>query len=386
MSEYPPWRQRYRSDRQRQLDEIRRERHVAEAEAFASETGGADRQVKDYFFGLRPDELRDVLREYCRRHGEKARDYAEETFPAWRSGRRRMSGMVAQRLFDLLPPRMPVARKLSVAEQLWHHMGPRSRKTIVVGPGDDAAAVLRHIASHIERVVVKHRISTDFEKRFNWLAGGDVDVKQMLLNHVEQQEKKLVVEGARQQLPVMLKHLRTDRGRTIRRLAQTLTIGNHRLEIRLEAGAEAGVPVIADPYDAGSEAPRDQFNYDIPFEPVTVEDVEWRPTAEEYMLQSGSDAGDAELEWGPQDGLNDYDSSEQAEVERFRIIELPGVETPGAAPTESGSAQSEREKPLSASGSAANVSPSPLDGSDDSGCLWVIVATVVVAAIAIAAT
>ena len=232
MSEYGAWTRRSRS--RQQWDQERREQHVLEAQEFTEEMGGTDQEVKQYFFGLDSHQLRDVLQAYGRRYGWKAREYAEVTFPSWRSGRTRMSGMVAKRLFELLPPRMPVADKLKLAERLWRYKGPRSRRTIVVGPRDDVHAVIRRIADHVKRTVIEHRIPRYLERRFNWLADGDVDVKQMLLNHVEQMEKRLIVEGARRQLPVMLKHMEADGGRNIQRLAQVLKIGNHEIEIKIE--------------------------------------------------------------------------------------------------------------------------------------------------------
>ena len=232
MSEYGARTRRSRS--RQQWDEERREQHVLEAREFTEEMGGTDQEVKQYFFGLDSRQLRDVLQAYGDRYGWKAQEYAEVTFHAWRSGRTRMSGMVAKRLFEMLPPRMPVADKLKLAERLWRHKGPRSRRTIVVGPRDDIHAVIRRIAAHVERTVIEHRIPSDLERRFNWLSDGDVDVKQMLLNHVEQMEKRLIVEGARRQLPVMLKHMQADGGRNIQRLAQVLKIGNHEIEIKVE--------------------------------------------------------------------------------------------------------------------------------------------------------
>ncbi|MCY3820132.1 MAG: hypothetical protein OXH52_12340 [Gammaproteobacteria bacterium] len=281
MSDYGPWTNYPRSAKQRRRGELRREQHVREAREFTEEMGGADQEVKRYFFSLDSRQLREILREYGRRYGWQAREYAEMTFPAWRSGRRRMSGMVAKRLFELIPPRMPVADKLSLAEGLWRYKGPRSHRTITVGPRDDVDAVIRQIADHVERTVIRHRIPQDLERRFNWLSDGDVDVKQMLLNHVEQMEKALVVEGARRQLPVMLKHLRADGGFTIRRLAQVLKIGNHEIEVRLEADPAESPPLapVSVPLDSVPEWFEDDLADSRPPEPSPAVPSRVRGTA-----------------------------------------------------------------------------------------------------------
>ena len=52
-----------------------------------------------------------------------AREYAANTIPKWRTGRVQMGGMIAERLFNLLPPRMPLAVKYKLVEGLWHHVG-----------------------------------------------------------------------------------------------------------------------------------------------------------------------------------------------------------------------------------------------------------------------
>ena len=151
-----------------------------------------------------------------------------------------MSGMVASRLFNLLPPRMPIAEKYKLTQSLWKHVGPRSRVVLRVGLDTDVDSVVAKIYEHIEQVVTQYRIPDRLERRFNWLSAGDVRIKQDLLNHVRQAEKSLVIEGARTQVPVMLQHLRGIEGQHTHRLAQILKIGKHELEVLVDETA-AGV-------------------------------------------------------------------------------------------------------------------------------------------------
>jgi hypothetical protein len=72
------------------------------------------------------------------------------------------------------------------------------------------------------------------EARFDWLAHGDVEVKQQLLNHLRGMERKLVSDGARLQLPVMVDHLKTNAGELTHRMTQTLKVGNHELELFID--------------------------------------------------------------------------------------------------------------------------------------------------------
>jgi hypothetical protein len=209
----------------------RARQHIEDARRLSAELGEMDKDVKDYFFSLSQAELRNVLNEYERRHGRARREYAEETIPKWRSGTVTMSGTVAERLFSLLPPRMPLASKYKLTEGLWKHVGPSSKKRLRVGLEADLEIILTAVRNHIEEVVVNYRVPENLERRFMWLAAGDVSVKQQLLNHLRQMEKAHVVEGARLQLPMMLEHLRSDSGNHTHRLTQTLKIGKHELEI-----------------------------------------------------------------------------------------------------------------------------------------------------------
>src|SRR5215472_11802504 len=92
----------------------RRERaleHIAAAKRLTAELGGMDEAVKAYFFSLPPVELTAILDDYQRTYGSNAHQYAANTIAKWRTGRRKMSGEVAERLFSLLPPRMPLGVK-----------------------------------------------------------------------------------------------------------------------------------------------------------------------------------------------------------------------------------------------------------------------------------
>jgi hypothetical protein len=208
--------------------------HIREAEELTKELGGTDKDVKEYFFQLSHAELTRVLQLYGQRHGEKARQYAEETIPRWRSGSVKMAGQTAARLFDLLPPLMPLSEKYRLAENLWRHVGPSSKRRLRVGLDASAEDAIAMARDHIEGVVSSYVIPDSLSRRFNWLAAGDVGVKQQILNHLQSLEKKLVVEDVRQHLPVMLDHLRKDVSQTTARLARILKIGKHELEILVD--------------------------------------------------------------------------------------------------------------------------------------------------------
>jgi hypothetical protein len=120
-------------------------RHIQEARQFEKEMGGTVSDVKKYFFSLKDAELNAVLAAYSRKYGASKEEYARQIFSRWKSGSTQMSGLIAKRLFDLLPPRMPIAKKLELAGNVWHHFGPSSRHHFTVGPNADPKLVMDRI-------------------------------------------------------------------------------------------------------------------------------------------------------------------------------------------------------------------------------------------------
>jgi hypothetical protein len=62
-----------------------------------------------------------------------ARYYAEQRIRERETGAVQMSGQTAARLFNLLPPRMPLTAKYRIVENFWKRAGPKSKKTCRVG-------------------------------------------------------------------------------------------------------------------------------------------------------------------------------------------------------------------------------------------------------------
>ena len=226
--------------------------HVQDARRLSAELGGADEDVKAYFFGLDEYDRAATFDEYERRYGQSARSYAEATLPRWKSGERRMSGTVAERLFSLLPPRMPLADKYKLTERLWQHCGPSSRKVLRVGADASVADVEQAFLAHIDSVLTEFKLPQQLERRFHWLASGDVGVMQQLLHYRLTQERSLAVAGIRMQLPVMQQHLGSEAGRLTQSLKQTVVIGKHQLEMQIDPKAR-GVS-IEDPRAANAAA------------------------------------------------------------------------------------------------------------------------------------
>lgn len=221
----------YRRRASRAIGRQEARKHIEAAKAFTEELGGADQDVKNYFFSLSPNQLTGLLDKYQQQNGKVAREYAEETLPKWKSGKVHMSGMVAERLFKLLPPIMPLEAKLRLTESLWRHVGPSSRKIYYIGLDANLEEVSQKVKQHLEKVVTSYQIPSSMEARFNWLSQGDVSVKQQLLNYFRQQEKLLLSEALRTQLPVLLNHLNREKGTFTTHGTQVLKVGKHEVRV-----------------------------------------------------------------------------------------------------------------------------------------------------------
>lgn len=237
----------------RSLD-IGRERaleHIRQAGVLSRELGGTDKDVKAYFFSLSSAERGRVLDEYERLHGHSAREYAEKTIPKWKSGKVHMSGMVAERLFSLLPKYMPIEQKFKLTESLWRHIGPTSRRDLYVNPSVGIEELEEVVRGYLNTDVLDYKIPEQMEKRFQWLSQGDVNVKQQLLNHLRQLEKGLAAESLRVNLPMLANHLRSSQGELTTNLWHKLEIGKNSITVHLTDKVE-GITETAPAIPRGS--------------------------------------------------------------------------------------------------------------------------------------
>lgn len=222
----------------------RARQHIEEARRLSQLLGGTDVDVKNYFFNLPEHELNDVLDEYERKYGRAKRSYAEHALPQWRRRRKQMSGLVAERLFNLLPPRMPLSVKYDMVRTIWEAHGPRSVARFTIGPDCELEAASREIEQQLLHEVTQYEIPEPLESRFNWLSSGDVKIRQTLLNHFLDQERALLAADARNRTRMILDHF-TRNGQWTGSVKQDYRIGNHRLEIIFDphaSGIQKGPP------------------------------------------------------------------------------------------------------------------------------------------------
>lgn len=183
-------------------------RQVSASEQFEREMGGTLEDVRQYFFSLSGSELERVLFDYRLRYGASAEAHARRTLPKWESGATKMSGLVAKRLFDFLPPRMSLEKKLELASNLWRKYASRSTHAFTVGPYADLNLLMCAVQNKLDITIQDHIIPSNIRARFEWLSGGDVIIKEHLLNHFRQMEKRVSTEYLSQQVPILQTQMR----------------------------------------------------------------------------------------------------------------------------------------------------------------------------------
>ncbi|RUM53235.1 MAG: hypothetical protein DSY85_09265 [Marinomonas sp.] len=208
-------------------------KHIEEAEALSEELGGTDRDVKEWFFSLEGEQLEEIFVAYGSEYGNSKLEYARVAFQDWRLGKKKMSGMVAERLFKLLPPYMPLETKYSLVESLWDFVGPKTKRVITAGRQSSIDDILEEVDKEIRSLTTNWMIPTPLTKRFTWLSSNDSEVYQKLLSHLKDQERELGEKTIKQQLPELKEKFETDLSENASRLSYVIDVGRQSVEVRL---------------------------------------------------------------------------------------------------------------------------------------------------------
>ena len=183
--------------------------------------------------------LRRLLHAYRLQHGERSYEYCVVTLPKWRSGRSKMSGLVAERIFDLLPQFVTSSERQQIAEKLWKHLSPSSDNQLLVSPKSSPEEVREALDDYARRCIRSYNFPDRLRDRFAWIANRDVDLTQRLLNHFQQMEYYIAAETIRVRLPIIAEKLNTLHKGLTANATEEIRVGKHRLKIVFTAAAKA---------------------------------------------------------------------------------------------------------------------------------------------------
>jgi hypothetical protein len=213
------------------------QRHIEEAEILSQELGGTDSDVKDWFFRRSPRELDAIINVYRKTYGSDKANYAKTTFADWKSGKRRMSGVVAERLFKIIPRMMPLKDKYALVESLWKHVGPKRKRLVKCGTEAPVDDVVRAVEQEVKALTTTWEIPDALTNRFKWLSANDSTTYQKLMSHIKAQEKKLGEQTLKHQIP-QLKAKYSEMSDISSRLSYTVNVEKQSVELRISGSTE----------------------------------------------------------------------------------------------------------------------------------------------------
>jgi hypothetical protein len=226
---------RYKKNTNRNYKRINHyaKKHIAEAERLSSELGGVDKDVKNWFFARSEEELTYILEDYKGRYGAKAYDYALVTIPKWKSGRTKMSGVVAERLFNILPEHMPLESKYSLVDSLWKHAGPQKKILIEIGSEADIEKVISIIKEEVMSLSTIWEIPNSLNKRFKWLGRNDTTTYQNLLSYILDKERQLAVSILEKQIPIIQYNFKSNWREVSQSINYVIEVGKQSVELQI---------------------------------------------------------------------------------------------------------------------------------------------------------
>jgi hypothetical protein len=176
----------------------------------SSSIGGIDDDVKQIFLNLPPEKLGLVFSLYGQRYGGGAQSYAQTTYYAWRSGRVRMSGMVAGRLLNLVPSVLDPAQRFELVKKVRSAHLRKERMCISCHPTNwrhKLAPVIAQFIAASQNVQIPRYVLD----RVCWLADGDATAAQRLLAAAEQEEAAVrlrFLEAEFKRIDLMLQNIK----------------------------------------------------------------------------------------------------------------------------------------------------------------------------------
>lgn len=241
-----------RQRKQRNYGYEKAKQHIEEANRLTAELGGTDKDVKKWFFSLNSSQREIIFRKYGAKYGATKEEYARVAFTDWKIGKKKMSGLVAERLFSLLPPMMPTKVKYELVENLWKHVGPSKKVLVMAGTNSPTETIISIVEKEVASLTTSWTVPEQMTKRFNWLAQNDSTVYQQLLAHIKQKEKELGETVLADHIPQLKAKFQNEIGETTSRLSYVIDVGKQMVELRLEGNGDT-VEVV-DWYTAGSKS------------------------------------------------------------------------------------------------------------------------------------
>ena len=167
--------------------------------------------------------------------------------------------MVAERIFSLLPRFVTPDERHQIAEKLWKHLSPGSDTRLVASPDSRPEDVRKALSDYARQHIRDYEFPGNLRRRFAWVADGDVQLTQKLLNYFQHREYEVAAEAIRMRLPSIARALSGVGGGLTATAAEEIRVGKHTLRIVIRSDAEHGVRLEDPRAAAKSEEKREMI-------------------------------------------------------------------------------------------------------------------------------
>ncbi len=182
----------YRYRRYRRYYTSRAAEHVAARQRLSLVFAGIDQDIEKIFLNLPSHKLEAVFVRYGKSAGSQAESYARATYQKWKSGSVKMSGVVAERLLNLVPPALDASARFDLVRKLRAAHFKRASHHVTASP-QDWRARLMPLINDIVAAASTFKLPPELVDRVKWLADGDAIAAQKLLSAVDQEEATIRV-------------------------------------------------------------------------------------------------------------------------------------------------------------------------------------------------
>ena len=164
-------------------------RHIQAFRELERNLGPIVPDVKTAFLNLDKSDFNRLLSKYGELHGQSAQDYAQQTYPKWRCGQVKMSGTVAERLLNLLPPYLKFDHRYAMVEKLCNHHAKKQYRSVKINLKKPETGLeelnqsiknVLEVSSESEKYLPPHVLNT-----INWLNDDDMVVSRQMLAEID---------------------------------------------------------------------------------------------------------------------------------------------------------------------------------------------------------
>jgi len=177
----------YRGYRRRSYSRSYWRQHSSERDQLSAAVGGIDKDIERIFLNLPTHKLESVFMRYGREHGSSALSYARNTYPSWKSGAVRMSGMVAQRILNLVPTVLDSDIRFDLVKKVRDAHRTKVNKHVRCEPHEWRTKVAPEVGELLASSS-RFQLPASAVSRIRWLADGDSQAAQRLLAAAEEEE------------------------------------------------------------------------------------------------------------------------------------------------------------------------------------------------------